>query len=161
MSIWFLVEHDQLTSVFETIKWSEVVAVGQTFRSIFSQTGLQVLNVSVTFTLSASTFNCYTDHGRECEIALGHWHCRLGLLTGIDISNPRALSSLACFADQGANHLHHCHCGSEIAQKWQRSYTTVATNLHHRGDELAQLWRRTCTTVATNLRNCGDELTQP
>ena len=43
--------------------WSEeVVAVGQTLRSISSQAGLQLLNVLVILTLSQSSFNYDTDH---------------------------------------------------------------------------------------------------
>ena len=46
------------------MKWSEVVAVWQTLRSISSQAGLQLLNVLVVLTLSQSSFNYDTDHER-------------------------------------------------------------------------------------------------
>ena len=53
---------NQLKIVTIYVKWSEVAAVGQTFRSISSQDGLQLLNVLFTHKLPPST-----DHSRECD----------------------------------------------------------------------------------------------
>ena len=48
-------------------KWGEVVAVGQTLRSISSQAGLQLLSVLVTLMLSLRSFSYDTDHGTQID----------------------------------------------------------------------------------------------
>ena len=67
---WELTDWLSLTLI---IMWSEIVAVGQSLRSISSQAGLQLLNVWVILTPSQSSFNYDTDHGRVWRM-LGEWH---------------------------------------------------------------------------------------
>ena len=104
-------------------KWSEVVAVWQNLRFIFSQAGLQLLNVLVTLTLSHRSFNYDTDHG-SVWITLGDWHCGLETFMLGSRSEPMQSSITACSTDQSANHLH--HRGDERHQNVQRRKTEAS-----------------------------------
>ena len=84
-----------LTAHAVRVKWSEVVAVGQTLWSISSQAGLQFLNVLVILMLSQSSFNYDTDQEIVWR-SLGDWHC--GLETFILGSSMRIHASLASSA---------------------------------------------------------------
>ena len=88
------------------MKWSELVAVGQNFRSISSQAGQQLLNVLVTLTLSHISFNYDTDH-RRVWITLSDWHCGLETFMLGSRSEPMQSSITACSTGLSTNHLHH------------------------------------------------------
>ena len=90
------------------VKWrSEAVPVGQNLRSISSQTGLQLLIVLVTLTLSHRSFNYDTDHG-TVWITLGDWHYGIEtFMLGSRFRTHAQSSNTACSTGQSANHLHH------------------------------------------------------
>ena len=77
---------------FGAAAWSEVVAVGQTLRSISSHADLH-LNVLVTLTLSPSMYIQLRHRPRqEVWIELDHWYCSWRLFNWDRQIEPRSLA---------------------------------------------------------------------
>ena len=108
-----------------TSNWSEVVAVWQILLFVSSQAGLELLNALVILTLSQSSFNYDTDHGRVWR-TLGDWHrC---LETFILWSRIRTHASLASLHAPHVRALttYTCNCGhNRFQDRIQRIYKSI------------------------------------